>query len=177
MCKHDVQKHNYRNRMRAMHKRERERERERRERERECVCVCVCVCMCVCVCVRQESVSYFFFSHSIEDVTDPELKRRDPKCNRKCILYGYVRGTYLKPGSLLLFVVNHNHNLLFVFSHTCTHTHTHTHTYNAHNTGIPVHVPGCGDQTLGRVTLLDDPCPGPDSDAVKKKKRLNEKGV
>ncbi|KAK3583604.1 hypothetical protein CHS0354_039426 [Potamilus streckersoni] len=32
----------------------------------------------------------------MEDITDPELVRINPKCDRKVSLYGYVRGTHLK---------------------------------------------------------------------------------
>uniref|UniRef100_A0A7N8WP15 BMS1 ribosome biogenesis factor n=1 Tax=Mastacembelus armatus TaxID=205130 RepID=A0A7N8WP15_9TELE len=32
----------------------------------------------------------------MEDLTDPERLRTDPKCNRTVSLYGYLRGTYLK---------------------------------------------------------------------------------
>lgn len=32
-----------------------------------------------------------------EDLTDPELKRQNPKTSRQVAFYGYVRGTYLKP--------------------------------------------------------------------------------
>lgn len=34
--------------------------------------------------------------HSMEDLTDPEMVRVDPKCDRTVSLYGYLRGTYLK---------------------------------------------------------------------------------
>ena len=33
----------------------------------------------------------------IEDLTNPILLEDDPKCDRRVVLYGYVRGTYLKP--------------------------------------------------------------------------------
>ena len=33
---------------------------------------------------------------SMEDLTDPEQVRVDPKCDRTVSLYGYLRGTYLK---------------------------------------------------------------------------------
>lgn len=32
----------------------------------------------------------------MEDLTDPEKLRTDPKCDRTVSLYGYLRGTYLK---------------------------------------------------------------------------------
>lgn len=32
----------------------------------------------------------------MEDLTDPEKIRQDPKCDRTVSLYGYLRGTYLK---------------------------------------------------------------------------------
>lgn len=41
----------------------------------------------------------FFFlpsTLSMEDLTDPEAIRLDPKCDRTVSLYGYLRGTFLK---------------------------------------------------------------------------------
>ncbi|KAJ1678915.1 Glycoside hydrolase 2 (Mannanase, beta-galactosidase) [Spiromyces aspiralis] len=35
----------------------------------------------------------------LEDLTDPELLHRNPKCNRTITLYGYLRGTNMKTGS------------------------------------------------------------------------------
>lgn len=35
----------------------------------------------------------------MEDITDPEQKRRQPKANRTITVYGYVRGTQLKVGT------------------------------------------------------------------------------
>ena len=35
----------------------------------------------------------------MEDLTNPEEVRREPKCDRTISLYGYVRGTNLLPGS------------------------------------------------------------------------------
>ncbi len=35
----------------------------------------------------------------MEDVTDPENIRQNPKCDRNVCLYGYVRGTHFKPHS------------------------------------------------------------------------------
>ncbi len=32
----------------------------------------------------------------MEDLTDPEAIRLDPKCDRTVSLYGYLRGTFLK---------------------------------------------------------------------------------
>lgn len=32
----------------------------------------------------------------MEDLTDPEKVRTEPKCDRTVSLYGYLRGTYLK---------------------------------------------------------------------------------
>lgn len=34
--------------------------------------------------------------HRMEDLTDPEAIRLDPKCDRTVSLYGYLRGTFLK---------------------------------------------------------------------------------
>lgn len=33
-----------------------------------------------------------------EDITHPDKIQVDPMCDRKVTLYGYVRGTHLKPG-------------------------------------------------------------------------------
>ena len=35
----------------------------------------------------------------MEDLTDPELCRQNPKCDRAVGLYGYMRGTPMKKGS------------------------------------------------------------------------------
>jgi ribosome biogenesis protein BMS1 len=40
----------------------------------------------------------YVLADRMEDLTDPEEKRLDPKCDRKVCLYGYVRGTNLKAG-------------------------------------------------------------------------------
>ena len=42
---------------------------------------------------------FCFCTCRMEDLTDPERIREDPKCNRTVSLYGYVRGTHLKDGS------------------------------------------------------------------------------
>lgn len=51
----------------------------------------------------------FVFPNSMEDLTDPEAIRLNPKCDRTVSLYGYLRGTFLKnkcqvhiPGELSL---------------------------------------------------------------------------
>jgi ribosome biogenesis protein BMS1 len=36
--------------------------------------------------------------HSFEDITDPSLIDEHPKCSRTITVYGYLRGTRLKPG-------------------------------------------------------------------------------
>ncbi|KAJ3607416.1 hypothetical protein NHX12_024467 [Muraenolepis orangiensis] len=38
----------------------------------------------------------YVFADRMEDLTDPETMRVDPKCDRTVSLYGYLRGTYLK---------------------------------------------------------------------------------
>jgi len=43
------------------------------------------------------NLSLFFLR--MEELTDPELIRQNPKCDRKVCLYGYVRGTHLKHNS------------------------------------------------------------------------------
>ena len=35
----------------------------------------------------------------MEDITDPEEIRNEPKCERNITLYGYVRGTHLRKNS------------------------------------------------------------------------------
>jgi len=40
----------------------------------------------------------YVLADRFEDVTDPELVRQNPKCDRDITLYGYVRGCNLKPG-------------------------------------------------------------------------------
>lgn len=44
------------------------------------------------------SLSFFCFTR-MEDITDPEDKRRNPKCDRTISIYGYVRGTHFKPST------------------------------------------------------------------------------
>jgi ribosome biogenesis protein BMS1 len=43
----------------------------------------------------------YMLADRIEDLTDPEKKRVDPKCDRKVTLYGYLHGTNLKQSQLL----------------------------------------------------------------------------
>ncbi|KAL3876947.1 hypothetical protein ACJMK2_034726 [Sinanodonta woodiana] len=38
----------------------------------------------------------YVIADRMEDITDPESVRKDPKCDRNVSLYGYVRGTHLK---------------------------------------------------------------------------------
>lgn len=38
----------------------------------------------------------YVLADRFEDVTEAEAKRRDPKCDRRVLLYGYVRGTHFK---------------------------------------------------------------------------------
>ena len=40
----------------------------------------------------------FVVCDRFEDLTDPGLVHSNPKCDRTVSMYGYVRGTYLKPG-------------------------------------------------------------------------------
>ena len=39
----------------------------------------------------------------VEDLTRPELVHEDEKIDRKVSLYGYVRGTNMKPGMKVIF--------------------------------------------------------------------------
>lgn len=41
----------------------------------------------------------YILADRMEDLTDPEAIRTDPKCDRMVSLYGYVRGTNLKSDS------------------------------------------------------------------------------
>lgn len=75
----------------------------------------------------------------IEDITDPELIRRNEKCNRRICMFGYSRGANFK--------VNQD-----------------------------VHIPGCGDFSLDKISFIPDPCPLPDKEKTTGKRRsLNEK--
>ena len=44
-------------------------------------------------------VSVYSISFRIEDLTDAEERRQNPKCDRIVSFYGYVRGANVKPGS------------------------------------------------------------------------------
>ena len=35
----------------------------------------------------------------MQDITPPERVEDDPKCNREVTVYGYLRGSNLKPGT------------------------------------------------------------------------------
>lgn len=77
-----------------------------------CVCVCVvclwamdpttllpfslCFQMFLLNCTPSLFLDHIHHLHSMEDLTDPEMVRVDPKCDRTVSLYGYLRGTYLK---------------------------------------------------------------------------------
>ena len=41
----------------------------------------------------------YVIADRLEDLTDPEELRQNPKVDRNVSLYGYVRGTHLKPHS------------------------------------------------------------------------------
>ncbi|KAI8927930.1 hypothetical protein BC831DRAFT_503643 [Entophlyctis helioformis] len=41
----------------------------------------------------------YMLADRMEDITDPEMVRQDPKCDRSITLYGFLRGTNLKKGS------------------------------------------------------------------------------
>ena len=42
---------------------------------------------------------------------------------------------------------------------------------------MKVHIPGCGDHEIASVQALPDPCPPPERDPEKRRRRLNEKGL
>ncbi len=94
----------------------------------------------------------------LEDISDPEQKRVNPKGDRTISLYGYVRGTNLKRGFSF-------YDLCLRFCHQLT------------EIGMKVHIPGCGDHEIASVHALPDPCPPPERDPDKRKRRLNEKGT
>lgn len=57
-------------------------------------------------------ICLFVFPDSMEDLTDPEAIRLNPKCDRTVSLYGYLRGTFLKnkcqvhiPGEISMFAI------------------------------------------------------------------------
>ena len=80
----------------------------------------------------------YLLADRMEDISDPADVISDPSCDRHISVYGWVRGTSFKSGSL-------------------------------------VHIPGVGDFTLHSITSLPDPCPSPQQDPEKRKKKLNEK--
>ena len=41
----------------------------------------------------------YVLTDRMEDLTDPEERRQNVKCDRTVSLYGYARGTHLKPNS------------------------------------------------------------------------------
>ncbi len=41
----------------------------------------------------------YVFVDRMEDMTEPEEKRVNPKCDRRVCLYGYTRGASLKPNT------------------------------------------------------------------------------
>ena len=75
----------------------------------------------------------------MEDLTNPDEIRLQPKCNRKVCLFGYSRGANFKPNQA-------------------------------------VHIPGCGDFQIHSINFIPDPCPLPEKEPIKKKRRsLKEK--
>merc|ERR1712137_340249 len=78
----------------------------------------------------------YLIADRMEDLTHPQKIQDDPAVSRRIVMYGYLRGTRLKPGS-------------------------------------KVHIPGCDDFWLEDVTEMADPCPLPDSAAVRRS--LSEK--
>ena len=39
----------------------------------------------------------YVLADRFEEITDPERIRQDPLCDRSIYLYGFLRGTYLRP--------------------------------------------------------------------------------
>nr|XP_027199860.1 ribosome biogenesis protein BMS1 homolog [Dermatophagoides pteronyssinus] len=74
----------------------------------------------------------------MEDLTNPDEIRLQPKCNRKVCLFGYSRGSNFKPNQA-------------------------------------VHIPGCGDFQIHSINFIPDPCPLPEKDPDKQKKRRSLK--
>lgn len=57
-----------------------------------------------CVSGNQKCITLF----RIEDLTDPEELRQNPKCDRQVSFYGYVRGANIKPSSKIHLLGNKN---------------------------------------------------------------------
>ena len=91
-------------------------------------------------------------------MTDGDKIHDNPKCDRDVTLYGYVRGTYLKP----------NGNPPRAPFST---TEADPEPASVVAAG-KIHVPGLGDYYMRSVTHIKDPCPIPGSD---KKRRLDER--
>eukprot|EP00762_Andalucia_godoyi_P000551 ANDGO_05255.mRNA.1 Ribosome biogenesis protein bms1 len=47
--------------------------------------------------IQWRNTHSFVLADRFEDVTDPEKVRVEPNCDRRIVLFGYVRGTYLRP--------------------------------------------------------------------------------
>ena len=73
----------------------------------------------------------YMIADRMEDLTHPQKIQDDGTVDRRVVLYGYLRGTRLKPGS-------------------------------------KVHIPGCDDFWLEDVTEMADPCPLPDTTAIRR---------
>lgn len=48
----------------------------------------------------------FVLVDRVEELTEPEDIRRDPKCDRRVCVYGYVRGTYMKKNTKVDFFLS-----------------------------------------------------------------------
>jgi ribosome biogenesis protein BMS1 len=44
----------------------------------------------------------YFLADRVEDLTDPEAIRKNPKCDRTVTLYGYLRGTNFKQNTKVI---------------------------------------------------------------------------
>lgn len=99
----------------------------------------------------------------MEDLTDPEKIRQDPKCDRTVSLYGYLRGTYLKNKGQVH--VPGTHLCLDLLRSLTPDTLTTERLPVGCSTGV-------GDFQVADVNFLPDPCALP---GAQKKRALNEK--
>ena len=89
-------------------------------------------------------------NHRIEDLTNRDVIRQHPKCDRTISLYGYVRGAPIKNNSTVHIAGEDKSFICYDYYGFI----------------------GCGDYTLQDVTALDNPCPLPGQE---KKRSLDDK--
>ena len=91
----------------------------------------------------------------MEDLTHPDTIQQRSKCDRMISLYGYVRGTNLRPDSTVHIPGQFPPRYLPPPTDPLGHV-----------------TSGCGDFPLSSASVLPDPCPLPEQN---KKRSLNEK--